>query len=306
MLRAFRCNIFNFLYSDSLTLTLITPGKVSVAALSTLGNALVCASVLGTGSSAPSPITSCLGVPRYRLHLCHLMLSVLIVLTQSSIFSMAAVAADRYVAIFLPLSYNALMTPRNAGLTILAAWALSFLIGLVPLMGWHLPPPPHGYCFFISVVDMRYMVIFNFFLCVLAPLVGVFAVYAKIFTEVRRQVRRAVGQGGCEVGKETKTTASLFLVLFLFALCWLPLHLFNCVLLLCPACPVPGPALQTAIILSHANSAINPILYAYKMKSFRRAFKALFLSLACKASALTMSYRTQSALSSKQQQITLV
>uniref|UniRef100_A0A3Q2NNA0 Adenosine receptor B1a n=1 Tax=Fundulus heteroclitus TaxID=8078 RepID=A0A3Q2NNA0_FUNHE len=281
-----------------------TPAPLIIALLSTLGNLLVCAAValnrklrtvtnyflvslavadVCVGAIAiPCAILTDAGLPRHNLYLCVLMLSVLIMFTQSSIFSLLAVAVERYVAIFMPFRYRALMTPRNAVLVILATWLLAFLIGLVPLMGWR-KTAPAAYCFFVLVVDMTYMVYFNFFACVLAPLVVMFLIYAQIFAAVKRQARRTGaerrGQGGAAASmrREVKTATSLFLVLFLFTVCWVPLHVINCFLLLCPRCPVPLELLLAAIILSHANSAVNPFLYAYTMTPFRDTFKAIFL-----------------------------
>ena len=286
--------------------------ELIIAALSVVGNLLVCAAVglnyklrtvtnyflvslavadVCVGAVAiPCAILTGVGLPRDNLPLCLVMLSVLIMLTQSSIFSLLAVAVERYVAIFMPFRYQVLMTPRNAVLVIVVTWLLAFLIGLVPLMGWHKTPPPgaSGHCFFVLVIDMAYMVYFNFFACVLVPLVVMFLIYARIFATVKRQLRRIEaergGGGGSGAGvartaanvkQEMKTASSLFLVLFLFTACWIPLHVINCFLLLCPGCPVPFELLLTAIILSHANSVINPFLYAYKMKAFRDAFKAI-------------------------------
>ncbi|XP_034470229.1 adenosine receptor A1-like [Hippoglossus hippoglossus] len=214
---------------------------------------------------------------------------------------------------------------------------------------------------------MSYMVYFNFFCCLLVPLVAMIIIYAHIFLTVRRQLRRiavargtgedarAGASGSSETGTEdtgssaaggregaggepdlgdvrqleekkskaevksgtespidtetstvftkswfritsanfgsapadlrpgestvpksnTRTSqelrkaTSLFMVLFLFTVCWLPIHLINCILLLCPNCNVPMSLTLTAILLSHANSALNPILYAYRMRSFR-------------------------------------
>ncbi|XP_060720756.1 adenosine receptor A2b-like [Tachysurus vachellii] len=281
--------------------------ELVIAFLSTVGNLLVCAAVglnrklhtvtnyflvslavadVCVGALAiPCAIMTGLGIPRHNLYLCLLMLSVLIMLTQSSIFSLLAVAVERYVAIFMPFRYHSTMTPRNALLIILITWVLAFLIGLVPLMGWHKTPPGDGFCFFVNVVEMTYMVYFNFFACVLTPLVVMFLIYAQIFLTVKQQIRRiaadrggqANSEGATNIKKEMKTATSLFLVLFLFTVCWIPLHIINCFLLLCPTCYVPLPLLLTAIILSHANSAVNPFLYAYKMKSFREAFKGIFL-----------------------------
>ena len=113
------------------------------------------------------------------------MLSVLIMFTQSSIFSLLAV--ERYVAIFMPFRYQVLMTPRNAVLVILATWLLAVLMGLVPLMGWHKTLADSDDCFFVFVVDMTYMVYFNSFACVLAPLLIMFLIYAQISVAVKRR-----------------------------------------------------------------------------------------------------------------------
>ncbi|KAL2082175.1 hypothetical protein ACEWY4_021993 [Coilia grayii] len=288
--------------------------ELVIAVLSTAGNLLVCVAVainrrlrtvtnyflvslavadVCVGALAiPCAILTDLGIPQHQLYLCLFMLSVLIMLTQSSIFSLLAVAIERYVAIFLPFRHQRIMTPRNALLIIVATWVLAFLIGLVPLMGWYRQPAESGHCFFVLVVDMTYMVYFNFFACVLAPLVAMFLIYARIFAVVKRQARRIAAERGAvatdkeggeglaartvQMKQEVRTATSVFLVLFLFAACWIPLHVINCFLLLCPTCPVPLPLLLTAIILSHANSAVNPIVYAYKMKAFRLAFKAIF------------------------------
>uniref|UniRef100_A0A673I6J5 G-protein coupled receptors family 1 profile domain-containing protein n=1 Tax=Sinocyclocheilus rhinocerous TaxID=307959 RepID=A0A673I6J5_9TELE len=136
----------------------ITPfSELVIALLSIVGNLLVCVAVglnrklqtvtnyflvslavadICVGSLAiPCAIMTDLGIPRHNLYLCLLMLSVLIMLTQSSIFSLLAVAIERYIAIFMPFQYHRLMTPRNGVLVLCFTWTLAFLIGLVPLMG---------------------------------------------------------------------------------------------------------------------------------------------------------------------------
>ncbi|KAK6304830.1 hypothetical protein J4Q44_G00254160 [Coregonus suidteri] len=311
----------------------------------------------------PCAVLTDLGQPRHNLPLCLLLLSVLIVLTQSSILSLLAVAAERYVAILLPLQYQRIVSPRNARLALVLTWCLALLSGSIPLMGWHGSLPPSGACLFTCVVNLSYMVYFNFFGCLLVPLVVMFIIYGHIFVTVRQQLRRiAAGRGparpdtrddgsgsgsrdaaagkrarveawgvsgvavregagnagvmtshasGCvsaesgsvvaseiksesrgpvktrcgsgggeckralRMRREVRKATSLFLVLFLFMLCWLPIHFLNCVMLLCPRCHVPLPLSLAAILLSHANSALNPLLYAYRMRSFRHALRTL-------------------------------
>ena len=43
----------------------------------------------------------------------------------------------------------------------------------------------------------------------------------------------------------------------------------------CPDCAIPLQVTNFTIILSHANSALNPLLYAYNLKDFRRAMYSL-------------------------------
>ncbi|XP_023282840.1 adenosine receptor A1-like [Seriola lalandi dorsalis] len=315
----------------------------------------------------PCAVLTDLGQPRHNLPLCLVLLSILMMLTQSSILSLLAVAAERYMAILLPFQYQRMMSPRNAQLALLLTWGLGAVSGSVPLMDWQRQPADSDYCVFTCVVDMTYMVYFNFFCCLLVPLAAMFIIYGHIFLTVRRQLRRiAVAGGNAEDGRtaggssatedtvssaggstggepdlrtgqgpgrqpkdikrrsevscgkersliETETTTvftkpgfrisfcsdprpgestvakstvrtcqelrkatSLFLVLFLFMVCWMPIHLINCILLLCPQCNVPMSLTLAAILLSHANSALNPILYAYRMRSFRRTLTGMW------------------------------
>ncbi|KAK5847634.1 hypothetical protein PBY51_016745 [Eleginops maclovinus] len=321
----------------------------------------------------PCALLTDLGQPHHNLPLCLVMLSSLMVLTQSSILSLLAVAAERYLAILLPFQYQRIMSPRNAQLALLLTWGLGAISGSVPLMDWRRQQAGSGYCIFTCVVNMSYMVYFNFFCCLLVPLLAMFIIYGHIFLTIRRQLKRiAVARGSSEntttagsgstrtedsgssaawghdagtgkkfsrqaeekAGKckagvkaveetqssvgsliDTETTAvftnpglksasagssssgcstadpqpgepnearsslrsrqemrkatSLFLVLFLFMVCWMPIHIINCVLLLCPQRQVPMSLTLAAVLLSHANSALNPILYAYRMRSFR-------------------------------------
>lgn len=282
--------------------------ELVIATFSTTGNFLVCLAVrlnrrlqtvtnyflvslavadFFVGALAiPCAILTDLGMPFHNLYLCIAMLSVLIMLTHTSIFSLLAVAVERYIAILLPLHYQRIMRPCNAKLIILVTWVSAFLTGSIPLMGWHKSPPQASHCFFVCFIDLSYMVYFNFFGCVLVPLVVMLVIYAHIFATVRRQMRRittfqaaADGASSSIAGlrREVRKATSLFLLLFFFMLCWMPMHVVNCFLLLCPRCHIPMPIMLMAIILSHANSAFNPLLYAYRMKSYRQTIKNLFL-----------------------------
>uniref|UniRef100_A0A670ILK1 G-protein coupled receptors family 1 profile domain-containing protein n=1 Tax=Podarcis muralis TaxID=64176 RepID=A0A670ILK1_PODMU len=226
-----------------------------------------------------------LGLPRYRSQLCLLMLCMLLVLTQASVFGLLAIAVERYISILKPFQYKSWMSPLNALLVILASWVLALLIGLLPMMGWHKPLPASGECLFNDIITNTYMVYFNFMACMLAPLLVMMVLYGRIFLEVKQQIRK-VAEGEVDVSaqerrrmivrKELQTATSLFIILFFFTVCWLPVHILNTVMLLCPTCPIPNQLILASIILSHANSAINPVIYVFRMRSFRKAFESAF------------------------------
>ncbi|XP_072839282.2 adenosine receptor A2a [Pogona vitticeps] len=217
-----------------------------------------------------------------------------LVLTQSSIFSLLAIAIDRIMAIRMPLRYNALVTGSRAKGIIAICWVLSFIIGLTPMLGWHQAPPGRNSsfpnncsekmmtCLFEAVVTMEYMVYYNFFACVLTPLLLMLAIYLKIFMAARRQLKQmklkvAHGERSRSIlQKEVHAAKSLAIIVGLFAFCWLPLHIMNCYTLFCKSCiRFPPWLMYLAIILSHANSVVNPLIYAYRIREFRLTFRKI-------------------------------
>ncbi|XP_051964664.1 adenosine receptor A2b-like [Xyrauchen texanus] len=216
-----------------------------------------------------------------------------LVLTQSSIFSLLAIAIDRYIAIKIPLRYNSLVTGQRAKGVIAFCWVLSVIIGLTPMLGWHNArsgeplnstcPPGMMKCLFEEVVVMDYMVYFNFFACVLLPLLIMLAIYLRIFMATRHQLKCIESKAmPCELKsrsilqKEVQAAKSLAIIVGLFAVCWLPLHIINCFTLFCPECQRPPVIIMyLAIILSHANSVVNPLIYAYRIREFRYTFRKI-------------------------------
>uniref|UniRef100_A0A3Q2USC3 Adenosine receptor A2 n=1 Tax=Haplochromis burtoni TaxID=8153 RepID=A0A3Q2USC3_HAPBU len=202
-----------------------------------------------------------------------------LVLTQSSIFSLLAIAVDRYIAIKNPLRYNSLVTGKRAKGIIALCWVLSVGIGLTPMFGWNSTTTatksqgcPEGmtHCLFERVVPLDYMVYFNFFGCVLVPLVIMLVIYIHIFMAARRQLRMM------SLKKEVHAAKSLAIIVGLFALCWLPVHIINCINHICQDCERPHIwVMNIAIILSHANSVVNPFIYAYRLREFRHTFRKI-------------------------------
>lgn len=177
------------------------------------------------------------------------------------------------------LRYSTIVTQKRACVAVCLCWILSFLTGLVPMIGWNnrnaqgnLSSSSDIVCEFTAVMRMDYMVYFNFFGWVVAPLCIMITLYAEIFRVIRRQLNRraeATCDGERYYRKELKLAKSLALVVFLFAVCWLPIHIMNSVHFFCPKCSIPKFAMYFGIFMSHVNSALNPMVYAFRIETFR-------------------------------------
>nr|AAA40680.1 adenosine receptor [Rattus norvegicus] len=213
-----------------------------------------------------------------HFYACLFMSCVLLVFTHASIMSLLAIAVDRYLRVKLTVRYRTVTTQRRIWLFLGLCWLVSFLVGLTPMFGWNrkvtLELSQNSStlsCHFRFVVGLDYMVFFSFITWILIPLVVMCIIYLDIFYIIRNKLSQNLTgfrETRAFYGREFKTAKSLFLVLFLFALCWLPLSIINFVSYF--NVKIPEIAMCLGILLSHANSMMNPIVYACKNKKVQR------------------------------------
>ncbi|XP_051890833.1 adenosine receptor A1-like isoform X1 [Pristis pectinata] len=292
--------------------------EVLIAVVSVLGNVLVCWAVrinralrettfcfivslaladIAVGTLViPLAITISIGLETH-FYSCLLFSCTVLVLTQSSILALLAIAIDRYLRVKVPTSYKSIVTQKRAGTAVFLCWAISIIVGMTPMFGWNkYTEATQGgvnsssvnniiVCQFETVISMDYMVYFNFFGWVLLPLVLIFVIYVEIFNLIRKHLSQNISINNADpnryFGKELKLAKSLALVLLLFAICWLPLHIINCITLFCPSCHTPHIVMYIAIFLTHANSAVNPIVYAFKINKFQVTFLQIWSHYIC-------------------------
>ncbi|NXN17482.1 AA3R protein, partial [Indicator maculatus] len=225
----------------------------------------------------PLAIVVSLGI-RASFHSCLLMCCLMVLFTIASVLSLLAIAIDRYLRVKLTTRYKTVTTGRRTWWALGLCWSVSLLVGLVPMFGWNKSESRNSdffRCEFTSVMSQDYMVFFCFFTCIIVPLLIMCALYARIFyiihTKLSQSTSKGRGAGGF-YGQEFKIAKSLALILFLFAVSWLPLSILNCISYFNPRSQIPPYVVYMAILLSHANSAMNPIVYACKIKKFKATY----------------------------------
>ena len=234
----------------------------------------------------PCVIVNNFGWP-HEFYGCLFMNCVIVILAQISIFNLMAIALERFVAVKFPIFYRARVTGKMSALAAATCWTCGLLVGLTPMFGWHLgyPDNPDTFiCIFVFVIDMNYLVYFFFFGFVIGPLFIMFSTYGYIFHVVRKRsaakpaVTVAVTSSSAQQQKqqksmkqESRAAKRIFLVLLMFTICWMPLSLLNMCTVLWGIVNIP--AVTVAVLLTHANSAMNPFIYALTNDRFKQAYK---------------------------------
>lgn len=172
----------------------------------------------------------------------------------ASATNMFAVTVDRVVAIRFPFKYVVVMTTRHALVGIVVVWLISLAFGAL-----YAP----------NLVPRMYIAFYSATL-----LFTIIIMYIYIFIIAKRQENRIqnIHPGNDRTVAEKKVAKTIFTVVGIYALCWVPV-------LLLPAIVNPStkpaqfrkcfPWVQTLLA---CNSAINPYIYCMRSKKYRTVF----------------------------------
>ena len=176
----------------------------------------------------------------------------------ASLFSVTALCAERFLAIYLHLRYQELVTYKRNAAVVTSIWVLSALISLVRFF------IPKNIMYVIFVIIMS--------ICIITAT----SLSVKLYLTLRRHINHIHvpqeaqnDQGEIVLRKRKSAMASLFVYL-VFMVCYLP-HI--CSLLIIATISEQRNDVQLlwlyTLTLSFLNSTLNPLIYGWKMKQIR-------------------------------------
>lgn len=182
----------------------------------------------------------------------------------ASVFSLLAIAIERYIAITKVKVYGSNKTCRMF-LLIGACWVTSILLGGLPIIGWNCIDNQTQCSAVLPLYSKKYILFVVTIFSIL--LLSIVILYVRIYLIVRSSHQEATNSPAYALLK------TVTIVLGVFIVCWLPAFT---ILLLDTSCRMNScPILSKANIFfgfATLNSALNPVIYTLRSKDMRKEF----------------------------------
>ncbi|XP_032372168.1 galanin receptor type 1b [Etheostoma spectabile] len=194
-----------------------------------------------------------------------------------SIFTLAAMSVDRYVAVVLtPEPRRCRRTRRRALAGVAVIWVVSAAVSVPVAQHQVLLGYPNGtsssFCWehWESRAARRGYKVATLLLGYVLPLVLICCCYTRVLVHLHKKMKNISKKS--ERSKR-KTSQTVLLVIAAFTVCWTPHHIIT-MWAEFGAFPLTDASFAFRILshcLAYGNSCVNPVLYAFLSENFRKA-----------------------------------
>lgn len=179
-----------------------------------------------------------------------------------SILQLMTISVERVYAIAFPLRHRT--TSARINFIILATvWLIA--AGIASL-NFFIPKGPEWKGTFLIYSTLGFFI----------PFSVIFFAYTSIWIIIKNKTKIPRNRARV-VKKESRTALTVFALILLFLVTWLPFFSLNLVLFSCASCAAAVP-LQVVLFfkaLHYSGSALNPVVYSARMPEFRRPISIL-------------------------------
>ena len=206
-----------------------------------------------------------------------------------SVFTMACIAIDRFCAILYP--YKKYIDQRRCNIMIGLCWLFAVLLQSPTLYAMKIAVIANETTcvenwepLFDNESSPKVYTVILFVSMYMLPLLVIAILYAAIsnFLWRRKTPGSSLAKARKDRSKAAKVIKMLIIIVFVFAVCWLPTFVAQFLLYFAqPKCGVPPPLIFIGFFLSHANSAFNPAIYWIFNDNFRAGFKQILRTWFC-------------------------
>ncbi|XP_074640687.1 5-hydroxytryptamine receptor 4-like [Tubulanus polymorphus] len=208
-----------------------------------------------------------------------------VMFTTTSIIHLSCLAVDRYLAICHCFIYHQYMNQRTSIILLFLCWTVPLLVSFMPIMNeWHAIgieglQLPHDVPACVFIVN-KPMAIIGSLVAFYAPTIFMFVCNYRIFQAAKRQAQQIRNlevatpseiHHNKSMRHETKAAKTLTIVMGAYCVCWFPFFICNIIDPFINYC-IPAHVWLVAVWLGYVNSTINPFLYYFFNRSFRKAF----------------------------------
>ncbi|XP_071494779.1 allatostatin-A receptor-like [Diadema antillarum] len=223
----------------------------------------------------------------------------------ASIFTLTAIAVERYIAVAYPFHFKHLVTRKRVIIVIVANWILGFMVTSFLFNVAKVDKTSNNCASVFPSKDVQMLIgTILFLMLFVIPALLSLTMQAMTAHALHRQslvFRKEGNQEGLSnpsarhLAARKRVLQMLFIVVLVFIVCWAPSQcvyfVFNLGLL--PDSYWYSPLNNALVVLSFGNSCANPIIYTVRYPEFRTAIGELFSAKKGKSTTPLFSERTE-------------